>query len=601
MFGIRLAKWAAALSAPAAVLWLSGWAAANEPIGTVRIGDGYCPPCPPYMLPPIPPGYPPSMPAPFAPSRPAQPMPGQPSAPQQPQAPQQPATLQQQQQQQQQQQTPPAQAPPTFTPSPTTAATAPQSLSPNTIGDFFGPTSIKPLILPGAVVNQAIFLAPVTPPLPPPPKGPLPPSPPPLLEYFRIVNPTGPGTFETATDVLLGSGKSGVSSASLSLLGKQLLTQYDGSAFTGDIDDLGAVTDPGPFLAMDSGTVGDVDLLAPEDPTAMTTLFAEPIYDIHDAIQVFLPTPGASIGRQKIVENNSVFPRDRVFLNYSAFTNVPLSATGENVHRFVPGFEMAFLQEHASIEVRLPFAATLDSDIRAGGLTARNELEFGNLVATLKGLIARTNNTAVAIGTSLALPTAADVTLHDLSGDELISLENHSIHVLPFVGAAYFEGRWFTQGYVQGDLDTNGNRVLVRNESTGDLEDFGQLNDSAFLYASASLGYWLYQNGYSQTMFPCEDGRYVKRRIVSRDRWLTGFAPMAELHYNRTIESGDMVNAGGFQIANISEFSLTNLVLGGLMTFGNGGSVSVAWATPIIGQDDRQFDSEVRVWFDWTL
>ncbi|MGD9858157.1 MAG: hypothetical protein AB7U20_24705, partial [Planctomycetaceae bacterium] len=96
-------------------------------------------------------------------------------------------------------------------------------------------------------------------------------------------------------------------------------------------------------------------------------------------------------------------------------------------------------------------------------------------------------------------------------------------------------------------------------------------------------------------------GRYVKRRIVSRDRWLTGFAPMAELHYNRTIESGDMVNAGGFQIANISEFSLTNLVLGGLMTFGNGGSVSVAWATPIIGQDDRQFDSEVRVWFDWTL
>lgn len=551
------------------------------------------------MLPHVPPAYPPSMPYPIAPTMPAPATtPQQPAPSQQPQTPEQPSS---QQPQAAQSQAPPAQAPPTFTPSPTTAATAPQAVSPNTIGDFFGPTSTKPIILPGEVVNQAIFRAPVAPPAPTPPKGSPPPPPPALLRYFRIVNPTGPGTFETDSDVLLGSGKSGVESASLSLLGKQLLKQYDGSLFTGDIDDLGAVTDPGPFLALDSGMVGDVDLLTPEDPTEMTTLFDEKLYNIHDALQVFLPTPGAMVGRQKIVENNSVFPRDRVFLNYSAFTNVPLSPTGENVHRFVPGFEMAFFQEHMSVEVRLPFAATLDSDIRAGGLTSRNEVEFGNMVGTLKGLVARGPNTAVAVGASLALPTAADVTLHDFFGDEIISLENNAIHVLPFLGAAYFEGRWFAQGYVQGDIDTNGNRVLIRNDSTGDLEDFGQLNDAAFLYVSASLGYWLYQNGYSQTMFPAAAGQSVKRRIVSRDTWVTGFAPMAELHYNRSIESADAVSGGGFQICPHNEFSLTNLVLGGLLTFGDGGSVNVAWATPIIGRDDRQFDSEVRVWLDWTL
>ncbi|MBX3439038.1 MAG: hypothetical protein KF861_16225, partial [Planctomycetaceae bacterium] len=522
----RLATLTAALSVVAAGLWLEEPVLADEPAGVAQLGDSYCPPCPPDFQSPGAYAYPPSFSGPFAPQMPTTPAPGQstpmtPARPQIPGAQQQPGATSQPPGAASQQPTAPAQAPPTFLPSPTTAATSAQALAPNSIGDFFGPTTLKPIIRPGEIVNQAVFFDPPEPPVVIPGKGPIPPPPDPFLNYFRIVNETAPnsGIYTTDTDVLLGTGKSGVVSASLSQLGKQLLTQYDGSTFTGERDDLGPVTDPGPFVALNSGTRGTIDLLAPEDPNEMTTLLNQPIYNIHDAIQVFIPTPGANVGRQKIVENNSVFPRDRVFLNYSAFTNVPLSATGENVHRFVPGFEMAFLEEQMSLEVRLPFAATLDSDIRAGGLTARNELEFGNMVTTLKMLVRQNENSATAIGCSLALPTAADVTVRDFFGEEFISMENNSLHVMPWVGAAVYEGRWFAQGYLQGDIDTTGYRVLVRNDSTGNFDDAGELYDAAFVYCSASVGYWIYQNGYTQTNFAQEGNRTVKKRVVARDYW----------------------------------------------------------------------------------
>ncbi|MCA9025229.1 MAG: hypothetical protein KDA86_08465, partial [Planctomycetaceae bacterium] len=62
------------------------------------------------------------------------------------------------------------------------------------------------------------------------------------------------------------------------------------------------------------------------------------------------------------------------------------------------------------------------------------------------------------------------------------------------------------------------------------------------------------------------------------------------------IDVGNNVTVNSF-----NQFSLTNLVLGGLMKFGTGGSVMVSWSTPILGEDDRQFDHEVRVALDFAL
>src|SRR5262249_14312798 len=85
-------------------------------------------------------------------------------------------------------------------------------------------------------------------------------------------------------------------------------------------------------------------------------------------VMVTVPNPsnGGAVGRTKIADDNSPLPRDRFILDYDYFDNVPLSRqTG--VHRFSPGIEKTFLDQSASIEVRLPFAATLSSDVTTAG------------------------------------------------------------------------------------------------------------------------------------------------------------------------------------------------------------------------------------------
>ncbi len=62
----------------------------------------------------------------------------------------------------------------------------------------------------------------------------------------------------------------------------------------------------------------------------------------------------------KLSENTSPIPRDRVFVNYSYFDNVPLQQGGVDVNRFVPGFEKTFFNGITSVEVRAPMASTLD-------------------------------------------------------------------------------------------------------------------------------------------------------------------------------------------------------------------------------------------------
>ncbi len=352
---------------------------------------------------------------------------------------------------------------------------------------------------------------------------------------------------------------------------------------------------------LDSGTTGDVNALTtPEN----MVLIGEPIYNVYDALLVIVPSPGAggTVGRQKMAENGNVIPRDRVFLNHSTFTNVPLNSQGVDVYRFVPGFEMAFHEDMFSLEVRVPFAVSLDSDIIAGGITDNDSLEFGNVTTTLKTLIARSENTAIGAGVSLAYPTASDVNVSDVGGTTLLSIENEALHVLPYIGAAHSVGRVSTQAFLQADIGTNGNTTYVRDVNTGVLEESGKLNDAAFLFASYSIAYWLYQDAsVSRTFYRDCNTQYKSTTYSVGDGFITGFAPLVELHYNRSLQQSDTVYSGPIQISNVDKFSLTNVVVGGLFTFGAGGSLNLAWAAPLIGRDDKQFDSEFRLLVNFEL
>lgn len=293
------------------------------------------------------------------------------------------------------------------------------------------------------------------------------------------------------------------------------------------------------------------------------------------------PSPGSVVGREKIADNTSPIPRDRVFFNYSYFDNVPLAPGGVNVNRFTPGFEKTFFDGLYSFEARFPFASTLDSNILVDGITNDNEIEFGNVVLYNKLLLYSGPTAAFSAGLGIALPTADDMTIGLLNVPGSVEIRNESVHLLPFVGGVWAPTtRFFVQGFLQADVDANGNPVSVNSFRSG-TTGTGRLQDAAFLYADIGAGYWLYRN-------------------ASPGARLTGIAPMVELHYNRSLESGDVLRSGPFAVGDFAEdIQIVNATIGTTLLLGNQSTLQVAYGAPIGNSTDHVFDGELRVNFNW--
>jgi hypothetical protein len=224
----------------------------------------------------------------------------------------------------------------------------------------------------------------------------------------------------------------------------------------------------------------------------------------------------------------------------------------------------------------VPFTGTLNSNLVAG-LESSNT-EFGNLQALLKVLIHSGEHWAVSGGLGVTSPTARDVNVRLADGTRLIHIRNDAAHLLPFLGAVFAPNdRFFTLGFLQLDIDANGNRVAV---NTGnDLAHAGRLYDSTFLMADVGAGYWLHRSEFTR---------------------LTGFAPMVELHYNKSLEKGDSLTAGGLIVGNAgSNVEALNLTLGATLEFGPCTNLSAGYITPLGGGRDRQFDGGLRVMLDY--
>lgn len=296
--------------------------------------------------------------------------------------------------------------------------------------------------------------------------------------------------------------------------------------------------------------------------------------------------PGTNVGRIKFAENGSAIPRDRVYFSHTYFDNVPLTPSGISVNRFAPGFEKTFLDGMMSAELRIPFATTLNSDILTTGATNTDDVEFGNILATLKALAFTTETFALAGGMQVALPTASDVTLRDNMGTELLHIDNESVHLMPFLASLYTpDDHWFLQGFLQLDIDANGNSVLV-NDGTSPFVNTaaGRLDDKTYLFSDVSLGYWVYRS----------DAIY--------DR-LTGVAPMLELHYSRSLDGSDgftRSNDQGILYAvgdNTDRFDLLNFTAGLTFEFDKTSNLTLGYSFPLGGGADQDFDGEFRVFY----
>ncbi|MFG0332159.1 MAG: hypothetical protein ACF8TS_02255, partial [Maioricimonas sp. JB049] len=496
-------------------------------------------------------------------------------------------------------------AQPTFTPSaPTTAASSPSSLAPNMIGDFFGTgggtisipqmsRDFTDLIrLPNGTPANFVALTPSATysGSPASPVFVTLASPAPIDLNGDVTGTIPAGSYWTAAGpVPSGAGPTPVFSSSFALN-----ENPDEAAATAAAhpNSAAVVFNGGQAIFVSGGatvapTVGGVSLVGNGVFNVGTSYTVIDSY----AQTLFVPAPastnGGNVGRQKIGENTSAIPRDRVFLNYSLFDGTPLAPGGVNVHRFTPGIEKTFFDGLASLEVRVPFAATANSNVVAGGPIDDNNVEFGSLTFYLKTLLHQTQNVAVGAGLGIAVPTYDDATLSIFNPatnrlQRLVDIEAEAVHLMPYIGAVLTPSeRFFAQAFLQVDVDTNGNTVRTLDPMTGRLTNSGTIQDSTYLFMDLAVGYWVHLNPQS-------------------DSFVRGLAPVAELHWNRTLESQDFVADGNFTVGNpqIGRIETWNAVVGVNALLHDDATVTVGYGVPIAGGDD-QFNGELRVIFNW--
>jgi hypothetical protein len=295
-----------------------------------------------------------------------------------------------------------------------------------------------------------------------------------------------------------------------------------------------------------------------------------------------LPSGGV-VGIQKLVENSSPIPRDRILFNYSFYNNVRFTPSGLDVNRYVVGFEKTFLDQRASIEFRAPFASTLNSNIYPIGIpnTPPNDTntEFGNLTLYIKGLLFAGDSYVVGAGLGLGLPTANDINLLAPNGARFIQIQNESVQLMPYVGAVYAPSdRFYSQALLQVSTVSSGNPVLLNVPRIG-LQQFGTLNDPTWLFASLNFGYWTHRGDPSQRV--------------------SGISPIFEIHYNTTVNNTDSLALGPLQVGQrFSQLDMLNLVAGVNFEFFGRTYLSAAYIAPATNGPDRFFDGELRVLFN---
>ena len=319
------------------------------------------------------------------------------------------------------------------------------------------------------------------------------------------------------------------------------------------------------------------------NPTIGNGQLWDVLYSFTETTTIAIPNPGGSVvGRMKLAENASPMPRNRVFVNYSFFDNVPLQATGVAVNRFTPGFEKAARDtENASVEVRFPFAATLSPNILSNGATETGDIQFGNIFITFKKVFEQTDNYVISAGTSITIPTASDLSVSMPDGTQLVHIENRSVRVLPFLAGLTTVGdRMFAQGFMQFDFDTAGNPVNVNLSGSG-LASAGTVQATNFVYLDIGMGYWL------------------RRPEDNPDAFITAIVPTLELHMNRSLQATDVIAAGPFRIGDPQRaIQLDSFVVGGTVETAGRDTFTVGYAIPFGNHADQAFDGELRAFWN---
>jgi len=329
---------------------------------------------------------------------------------------------------------------------------------------------------------------------------------------------------------------------------------------------------------------------SPADPAIngdVTDLqFSDGKISVNAVALVVLELPPLGIRTLKLAENNSPIPRDRFFFTYNYFDNVILDGGGYvNVNRYIAGAEKTFFDGMASLELRIPFSSTLNSDQFTDERNFTNT-EFGNLTLIYKHVLAETDRTILAGGMGLVFPTADAARLFDFDGVQLVQLNNEMVRLQPYLGLAHkLNDRLFFQSFVQLDVMPRGNRIYgsVEPLPARPLPLLGRLDDQPILFADASMNWWLYRDE-----SPFRKG-------------LTGIVPSLELHYTSSLNDADNIRVSeatafgtdAIEIRSIiNRFDHLNLTLGVHFVFGRGATITPGLVMPLRKGYDKEFSGE---------
>jgi hypothetical protein len=294
-------------------------------------------------------------------------------------------------------------------------------------------------------------------------------------------------------------------------------------------------------------------------------------------------------GRIGLQDNFSPMPRDRVFFDYSDFQDVPMVGLNgptqvQNVNRFSPGFEKTFFDRWTSIEVRMPVAYGLNNTLSGTGNTHSGE--FGDLLVSFKTLLTRTDTLATSGGMALTLPTAQGISLVNFPGVQLnqLQIQNRAVYFQPYLASLWTPNdRFYMQGLASVEVASGGNQVSLQfNGLPGNT--LGNLNNQTYLNFSVSTGYWAY--------------------LEPRNRYLTGIAPIFELHQSQTVSGSNQLAAAsgnGSTIVvgqNNYHFQLLNVTTGVNVQLGPMSSLLMGYTTPLGSGSDKLFAGEFSLLFN---
>lgn len=298
-------------------------------------------------------------------------------------------------------------------------------------------------------------------------------------------------------------------------------------------------------------------------------------------------------GRYKCADNTGPVPTNRVSFQYKHYHNALqgqgltgglLTASNGQIDSYTLGVEKAFLDNWASLEVRVPFygGSLIDP---AAGRTAISSPSFGNLSFILKVLWSRSADFAWGGGLGVDVPTASNV-----SGWDGFQYDQQAVYLAPFVA---FLGTpnddWWYQGVVQFSFASGSNAMSRSALNLPPLS--ARFHEQDLVFVTLNGGAWLFRN-----------------RING-----TGLAAITELNYTATLDATQFVTAtdgagGRVVLSNFANHqNVLNLSAGLHRQITRQSNIRVGAVVPLRGAStsnrlarDRFFDAEVSVQYNRT-